>query len=106
MTRSCGAGSAAADGEVPVLTDVVAEESCRGARWTTQRWRRSHALSSARCSNGSGPKWTVSSRSARALNTALGEAVVEVHAEIALSVQQTVREAVAASVAFLRPKTR
>lgn len=102
-------GSSAADGEVPVLTDVVTQESLLSRRpldddaalETLARALERTVLERL------GPEVDrIIEERARALNTALGEAVVEVRAEIALSVQQTVREAVAASVAFaLRPKT-
>lgn len=99
-------GSAAADAEVPVLTDVVAEESLS---WRPVDDAALEALARAlerTVLERLGPEVDrIIEERARALNTALGEAVVEVRAEIALSVQQTVREAVAASVAFaLRPK--
>ena len=100
-------GSAAADGEVPVLTDVVAEESL-SPRPVDEAALEALARALERTVlERLGPEVDrIIEERARALNTALGEAVVEVRAEIALSVQQTVREAVAASVAFaLRPKT-
>ena len=101
-------GSSAADGEVPVLTDVVTQESL--SRRPVDDDAALEALARAlerTVLERLGPEVDrIIEERARALNTALGEAVVEVRAEIALSVQQTVREAVAASVAFaLRPKT-
>jgi hypothetical protein len=100
-------GSAAADGEVPVLTDVVAEESLsRRPVDDAALEALARALERAVLERLGPEVDRIIEERARALNTALGEAVVEVHAEIALSVQQAVREAVAASVAFaLRPKT-
>ncbi|HJS78201.1 MAG TPA: hypothetical protein VJ778_12385 [Burkholderiales bacterium] len=100
-------GSSAADGEVPVLTDVVAEESLLPRPVDDAALEALARALERTVLERLGPEVDrIIEERARALNTALGEAVVEVRAEIALSVQQTVREAVAASVAFaLRPKT-
>ncbi|HEU4351796.1 MAG TPA: hypothetical protein VFR66_07945 [Burkholderiales bacterium] len=99
--------SSLANGEVPVLTDVVAEKSL-SRRPVDDAALDALARSLERAVlERLGPEIDrIIEERAHALNTALGEAVVEVRAEIALSVQQTVREAVAASVALaLRPKT-
>jgi hypothetical protein len=101
------ARSSAADGEVPVLTDVVTEESSsRGPVDDAALEALTRALERTVLERLGPEVDRIIEARARALNTALGEAVVEVHAEIALSVQQAVREAVAASVASaLQPKT-
>ena len=99
--------SSAADGEVPVLTDVVTEESSsRGPVDDAALEALTRALERTVLERLGSVVDRIIEERARALNTALGEAVVEVHAEIALSVQQAVRAAVAASVASaLQPKT-
>jgi hypothetical protein len=99
--------SSAANGEVPVLNDVVTEESLSRRPVDDAALEALARALERTVLERLGPEVDrIIEERARALNTALGEAVVGVRAEIALSVQQTVREAVAASVASaLRPKT-
>jgi hypothetical protein len=99
--------SSVANGEVPVLTDVVTEEGLPGGRVDDAALEALARALERTVLERLGPEVDrIIEERVRALNTALGEAVVGVRAEITLSVQQTVREAVAASVAFaLRPKT-
>jgi hypothetical protein len=95
------------NGEVPVLTDVVTEESVSRRPVDDATLEALARALERTVLERLGPEVDrIIEERARALNTTLGEAVVAVRAEIALSVQQTVREAMAASVAFaLRPKT-
>ena len=89
-----------------MLTDVVAEESLSRRPVDDAALEALARALERTVLERPGPGGPYHRGGARALNTAFGEAVVEVHAEIALSVQQTVREAVVSSVAFaLRPKT-
>jgi hypothetical protein len=98
--------SSVANGEVPVLTDVVTEESLSRPMDDAALEALARDLERTVLERLGPEVDRIIEERARALNTALGEAVVGVRAEIALSVQQTVREAVAASVASaLRPKT-
>ena len=98
---------AGAKGEVPVLTDMVTEE--RAPRLPVDDAALealARALERALLERlGPEVDRVIEERLARTLATVLGQAVEGVRAEITVSVQQMVREAVAASVAFaLRPK--
>jgi hypothetical protein len=98
--------SSVASGEVPVLTDVVTEEGLSRPVDDAALEALARDLERAVLERLGPEVDRIIEERARALNTALGEAVVALRAEIASSVQQTVREAMAASVASaLRPKT-
>ena len=94
--------------EVPVLTDIVAEERVpRPPVDDAALEALSRALERAVLERlGPEVDRIIEEQLVRALNSALVQGVEGVRAEIKVSVQQMVREAVAASVAFaLRPKT-
>lgn len=96
-----------AKGEVPVLTEVVSDERApHRAVDDAALEALARALERAVLERlGPEVDRVIEERLARTLNAVLGQALEGVRAEITMSVNQMVREAVAASVAFaLRPK--
>jgi hypothetical protein len=95
--------------EVPVLTDIVGAEERVPRRPVDDAALEALARALERAVlERLAPEVDriIEEQLVRTLNTALGQGVEAVRAEVRVSVQQMVREAVAASVAFaLRPKT-
>jgi len=90
-----------APGEVPVLTEVVADELAKRRTGIDRAVLEKIALDVERAVLARlGPELerVVNENLHRALDTALGKALDAVRAELALSVRQMVREAVASSM--------
>ena len=99
-----------APGDVPVLTEIVADELARRRTGVDRAALEKIALEiEAAVLARLGPELErlVNENLTRALDTALGKALDGVRAELAVSVRQTVREAVAVSfVNALKPDSQ